>query len=129
MPTTKPQLDIDELLHHWGARSMPFAEGAQGELFLTGPMREALELLQQTAALRTVMLLSGPNGVGKSALVTSWLRAMEPKRFFPIVITHATLTGVGLLCSLLARLGQEPSVRPGVKISNGLKRRYAGSRR
>jgi type II secretory pathway predicted ATPase ExeA len=80
-------------------------------MFLTEPMREALELLQQTAALRTVMLLSGPNGVGKSALVSSWLRALEPKRFFPIVITHATLTGTGLLCTLLARLGQEPSTR------------------
>lgn len=111
MPTTKPELDIGALLHHWGARSMPFAQAAQPEMFLSEPMREARELFQQTAALRTVMLLSGPNGVGKSALAAGWLRALEPKRFLPIVITHATLTGVGLLCTLLARLGQEPSVR------------------
>ena len=112
MPTNKnPELDLSELLHHWGARSMPFAEVAGAEMFLTEPMREALELLGQTAALRTVMLLSGPNGVGKSALVSSWLRTLEPKRFFPIVITHATLTGTGLLCTLLARLGQEPAPR------------------
>lgn len=90
---------------------MPFAQAAQPEMFLSEPMREARELFQQTAALRTVMLLSGPNGVGKSALAAGWLRALEPKRFLPIVITHATLTGVGLLCTLLARLGQEPSVR------------------
>lgn len=99
-----------EMLCHWGARSLPFSDGAEEELFLTNAMREALELLQQTAALRSVMLLSGLNGVGKSALVGWWARGLEPKRFCPIVITHATLSGSGLLWMIAQRLGQEASV-------------------
>ena len=111
MPTAKSKPTIEEVLHHWGARAMPFCEGAVAEPFLTEAMREALDLLHQTAALRSVMLLSGINGVGKSALVSAWLRGLEPKRFRPVVITHATLSGVGLLWSLALRLGQEPSTR------------------
>lgn len=117
MRTTKSEptaavraIDPQELLHHWGARALPFAEGIEGEPFLTETMQEALDLLHQTAALRSVMLLSGLNGVGKSALVGWWLRGLEPKRFCPLVITHATLSGSGLLWSIAQRLGQEPSV-------------------
>jgi type II secretory pathway predicted ATPase ExeA len=111
MTTLKTDSILEEALHHWGARTMPFAEGSEGEPFLTDPMQEALELLQQTAALRSVMLLSGANGVGKSALATYWGEKLEPKRFFSIVITHATLSGTGLLCCLLGKFGQRPRMR------------------
>lgn len=124
MPTANSRAAIEEVLHHWGARAMPFCEDSPAEPFLTDPMREALELLDQTAALRSVMLLSGLNGVGKSALIGSWLRSLEPKRFLPIVITQATLSGVGLLWSLALRLGQEPSTRRGEnleRIHNGVR--------
>lgn len=102
---------VDQALHHWGARHMPFAQGADQEPFLNESTNEALDLLQQTAALRSVMLLSGVNGVGKSALATHWVQKVEQKRFFPIVITQATLSGTGLLCCLLAKLGQRPGMR------------------
>jgi type II secretory pathway predicted ATPase ExeA len=111
MTTLKNESILEEALHHWGANTMPFVEGADGEPFLTDPMKEALELLQQTAALRSVMLLSGANGVGKSALATHWGQHLEQKRFVPIVITHATLSGTGLLCCLLGKLGQRPGMR------------------
>jgi len=102
---------VEQALHHWGARHMPFAQSTDQEPFLAESTNEALDLLQQTAALRSVMLLSGVNGVGKSALATHWVEKVEPKRFFPIVITQATLTGTGLLCYLLAKLGQRPGMR------------------
>jgi general secretion pathway protein A len=111
MTTSKNESTLEEALHHWGGRSMPFAEGTDQDPFLTEAMKQGLELLQQTAALRSVMLLSGANGIGKSALATYWVQNLEQKRFFPIVITHATLSGTGLLCFLLGKLGQRPGMR------------------
>ena len=38
-------------------------------------------LLNQTVALRGVMLLSGGNGMGKSALVGRWVRQLENRLY------------------------------------------------
>jgi hypothetical protein len=56
-------------------------------------MERATTLLNQSAALRSLMLLSGENGVGKSALAGRWLRSLEPKAYFPVCITQASLSG------------------------------------
>jgi len=106
---TDPQLAA--YLNHWGARAVPFSNAADEKLFLTPCFEQALGLLQQTAALRSVMTLSGANGVGKSALVAHWIEHLEPKLFRPVVITQATLSGAGLLSALLAKLGQTPQNR------------------
>ena len=106
---TDPQLAT--YLSHWGARAVPFSNAADEKLFLTPGIEQALGLLQQTAALRSVMALSGANGAGKSALVAHWIEHLEPKLFRPIVITQATLSGAGLLSTLLAKLGQTPQNR------------------
>jgi hypothetical protein len=83
-------------LRHWGARSVPFSENPGANPFVSPAWEQALRLLNQTAALRSLMLLSGDNGVGKSALVAYWLERLEPKAYLPLVITHATLIGSGL---------------------------------
>ena len=54
------------------------------------------------------MLLSGENGAGKSALAGRWLRSLEPKAYFPVCITQASLTGIGLLALFLQKLGKAP---------------------
>ena len=54
------------------------------------------------------MLLSGENGVGKSALAGRWLRSLEPKAYFPVCITQASLTGIGVLAVFLQKLGKTP---------------------
>ena len=77
---------------------MPFHDQPEQVPFLTPAWQEALRLLNQTAALRSVMLLSGDNGVGKSALAAYWLKQLEPKL---LVITQATLTATGPLAVLL----------------------------
>jgi hypothetical protein len=89
-----PQLSA--VLHHWGARAVPFHDHPDQVPFLTPAWQEALRLLNQTAALRSVMLLSGDNGVGKSALAAHWLKQLEPKLYLPLVITQATLSATGL---------------------------------
>lgn len=103
-----PQLSA--ALHHWGARAVPFHDQPDQVPFLTPAWQEALRLLNQTAALRSVMLLSGDNGVGKSALAAYWLKQLEPKLYLPLVITQATLSATGLLTVLLHKLGQPTSL-------------------
>lgn len=102
---------LSAYLQHWGARAVPFSQ-ATGEHFFRSPsIEQVLGLLQQSAALRSVMVLSGVNGVGKSALIAHWAQGLDPKLFHPVVITHATLSGLGLLCTVLAKLGQTPKSR------------------
>jgi type II secretory pathway predicted ATPase ExeA len=100
---------LDAALRHWGARAVPFAEGLGQNPFLCPVWEQALRLLNQTAALRSLMLLSGDNGAGKSALVAYWLERLEPKAYLPLVITHGTLSASGLLAVLLRKLGQPSS--------------------
>lgn len=104
-------LQLAACLNHWGARAVPFSNAADEKPFLTPAAERAASLLQQTASLRSVMVLSGANGVGKSALVAHWVEYLEPKLFRPIVITQATLSGAGLLSTLLAKFGQTPQNR------------------
>ena len=93
-------------LRHWGARAVPFQDHPDHACFRSPAWDTALGLLHQTAALRTVMLLSGDNGVGKSALAAHWLRQLEPKLYVPLAITQATLSASGLLAVLLHKLGR-----------------------
>lgn len=107
---------LGDYMHAWGARSVPFQDQDQ-ELFETEQTRQATERLQQSAALRSVMLLSGDNGVGKSALVTRWVRTLEPKAYRPLTITQASLSASGVLCTLLAKLGQVPGYQRAINLS------------
>jgi type II secretory pathway predicted ATPase ExeA len=86
----------------------PFNDEPKTELFRTVSMERAMTLLNQSVALRSVMLLSGENGVGKSALAGRWLRSLEPKAYFPVCITQASLTGIGLLALFPQKLGKAP---------------------
>ncbi len=107
---------LGEYMHAWGARSVPFQDQDQ-ELFETEQTRQATERLQQSAALRSVMLLSGDNGVGKSALVARWVKTLEPKAYRPLTITQASLSASGVLCTLLAKLGQVPGYQRAINVS------------
>jgi general secretion pathway protein A len=97
-------------LRHWGARAVPFSDAPEETPFVHPAWEKSLRLLGQTAALRSLMLLCGDNGVGKSALVGHWLQHLEPKAYLPLAITQATLSGNGLLAVLLHKLGQKPSL-------------------
>ena len=81
---------LAQAAHAWGAQAVPFSDQPKTELFRTASIDRATALLNQSAALRSVMLLSGENGVGKSALAGRWLRALEPKAYFPLCITQAS---------------------------------------
>jgi type II secretory pathway predicted ATPase ExeA len=103
-----PSLNV--ALRHWGARAVPFVDNPGEKPCLTAAWKEHLGLLDQTAALRSIMLLCGDNGVGKSSLVGHWVGRLEPKAYCPVVITQATLSASGVLAVLLTKLGQKPSM-------------------
>ena len=104
------EANLNQYLHLWGARSVPFHDDLNPKPFETEQHAEIRELLQQTAALRSVMLLSGDNGVGKSVLVAQWLKDLPRKAYAPLVITQATLSASAILGTLVGKLGREPSM-------------------
>jgi len=63
------------------------------------------------------MLLAGPNAVGKSALVGRWLSRLDRRLFCPLLLTHASLSGCGLLWALAAKLGQRATFRREAKLA------------
>lgn len=98
---------LDDLLRAWGLRHTPFvADDKTIDLFLTDIHRESLDLLDTTAALRGVMVLTGTPGTGKSTLLKNWLSGLELKRFLPLLITQSSLSATGVLEVLLAKLGE-----------------------
>jgi type II secretory pathway predicted ATPase ExeA len=101
-----PNLDLHLLARQWGASAVPFGELTPEAWLDTPQTQRARALLDQTASLRSVMLLAGPNGVGKSALVGRWVHALDRRLFHPVVLTHATLSGSNLLSTLTRKLGQ-----------------------
>ena len=106
-----PNLELSLLARQWGASAVPFGE-LSDEAWLETPQSQcALALLDQTATLRSVMLLAGPNGVGKSAVVGRWLHRLDRRLFCPLLLTHASLSGCGLLSALASKLGKRAAFR------------------
>jgi type II secretory pathway predicted ATPase ExeA len=99
---------LQAYMRQWGATSVPFCERAAGEdaFFATPQSGRASELLNQSAALRNLMLLTGDNGVGKSALLGRWMRKLDTRLYYPIAVTQATLTGTALLAFFAEKLGK-----------------------
>lgn len=110
-PPRSTQPGIEELLRAWGLRQTPFAPDDKSELFAMAAQREALCLLETTAALRGIMVLTGAPGTGKSTLLKTWMRGLDPKRHLPLLITQSSLSATGVLEILLSRLGHRPGFK------------------
>jgi type II secretory pathway predicted ATPase ExeA len=106
-----PNLELSLLARQWGATAVPFGELGPEAWLETPHNQRALALLQQTATLRSVMLVAGPNGVGKSVLLGRWLASLDHRLFCPLLLTHASLSGCGLLSALTTKLGKRASYR------------------
>lgn len=101
-----PNPDLGLLARQWGATAVPFAELSTEAWLDTPAGQRAWSLLQQTATFRSVLLLSGPNGVGKSALARRWMSSLDSRLCAPLLLTQATLSGSGVLSALTAKLGK-----------------------
>ena len=102
----KSDVELSLLARQWGATAVPFGLVNAQDWLETPGAQKALSGLNQSAALRSVMLLSGPNGVGKSALVGRWMRSLEQRLFLPVCLTQATLSGTAILAAVAAKLGK-----------------------
>lgn len=49
--------------------------------------------------------------MGKSALIGRWVNRLDRRLFCPLVFTHASLSGCGLLSALAAKLGKQATFR------------------
>jgi type II secretory pathway predicted ATPase ExeA len=103
--------ELERYVRSWGATAVPFGPLSDTQWVTIPAQQRALTLLDQTAALRGVMLLSGGNGMGKSSLVGRWVRRLESRLYTPLNLTQATLSGSGLLASLARGLGKRTSMR------------------
>ena len=103
--------ELDRYARSWGATAVPFGPGSDTQWIAIPSQQRALSLLDQTAALRGAMLLSGANGLGKSTLVGRWVRQLENRLYTPVNLTQATLSSSGLLATLARSLGKRGSIR------------------
>lgn len=103
--------ELEALARAWGATAVPFGPLSDLQWVEIPSQQRALALLNQTVALRGVMLLSGGNGVGKSTLVGRWVRQLETRLYTPVNLTQATLSSSGLLATLSRSLGKRASFR------------------
>ena len=108
-PTRKKEPALEDLLRAWGLLRVPFSpDEKSADAFPGDSHSQALRLLDTTAALRAVMVLTGSPGTGKSTLLKTWMRSLEPKRYLPLIITQSSLSATGVLEILLAKLGERP---------------------
>ena len=103
--------ELELYARNWGATAVPFGPLSELQWVSVPAQERATTLLNQTAALRGVMLLSGGNGMGKSSLVGRWVRQLDSRLYIPINLTQATLSSSGLLASLARSLGKRASFR------------------
>ncbi len=103
--------ELERLARSWGATAIPYSQLTDQDWLSTPPLERARQLLDQTALLRGVMLLSGANGLGKSVLAARWLGSLETRLYTAVSLTQATLTGSGLLATLVNRLGKRSGFR------------------
>lgn len=111
-PTVNPSANQLQLYtRQWGMTGLPFTELPEESWLETSQSKRAGELFEQTTLLRGLMLLAGTNGSGKSTLVGRWLRHLDQRLFYPLALTHASLTGSSILASLTVKLGKPAAGR------------------
>lgn len=111
-PTANPSLhQLHLYARQWGMTGLPFTDLSDENWVETPQSKRAAELFEQTTLLRGLMLLAGTNGSGKSTLVGRWMRQLDPRLFFPLALTHASLTGSSVLASLTLKLGKSAGLR------------------
>ena len=71
--------ELDRYARSWGATAVPFGPLSETQRIGSPSQQRAWRLLDQTAVLRGVMLLSGGNGMGKFTLVGRWVRRLETR--------------------------------------------------
>lgn len=108
--TTSPASLQKRLKTLWGAQQMPFFSAAT-QPYLSQTHRQLLARLEQMLSIHSSGIVHGPNGVGKSYLISHFTTELNPKAYRIVTLSHSTLRGTGLLRMLCMLLGKKPKFR------------------
>lgn len=96
-------------LEHFQLRSQPFSEhAAAATLWRDGRMKEGLARLEFLLAMGELGMITGPSGVGKSALIKRFLSGLTPQQCEAVYCHLAHLPSAGLLKLIATELGEAP---------------------
>lgn len=96
-------------LTHFKFTTQPFAERVTGDaLWLDDRMQQGLARLRYLAEHATVGLITGPSGVGKSALLKRFIHELSGPQWEPVYLHLTHLPAAGLLKLFVAKLGEVP---------------------
>ena len=96
-------------LNHFQFTTQPFAERVSAAaLWQDDRMQQGLARLRYLAEQATVALVTGPSGVGKSALLKRFLHELHGPRWQPVYLHLTHLSAAGLLKLLVGKLGELP---------------------
>ena len=107
---TEPASRKERLMYHehFKLKRQPFSEHAAADsLWIDERMKEGLARLAYLAELGTLGLVTGPTGVGKSALLKRFLADL-PQRCEAVYCHLTHLRSSGVLKSLVTQLGEVP---------------------
>ena len=96
-------------LEHFQLRSQPFCEhAAAAVLWQDQRMKEGLARLQFLIDMGELGMLTGPSGVGKSALIKRFLSALTPQQCETVYCHLTHLPSAGLMKLIATQLGEPP---------------------
>ena len=108
-----PAISLEtELKTLWGATAWPFTPAVK-KPYASSTFTETYDQLIQLLAVKASGVLSGPNGVGKSLLISSLLQQLPQKAFKTILLNHSSITASDLIRHLCKLQGIEASNRRG----------------
>lgn len=96
-------------LTHFKFTSQPFAERVAADaLWLDDRMQQGMARLRYLSDHATVGLITGPSGVGKSALLKRFLHELSGPQWKPVYLHLTHLPAAGMLKMLVSKLGEVP---------------------
>ena len=96
-------------LDHFQLRSQPFSEHASAAaLWPDQRMKEGLARLEFLTTMGELGMVTGPSGVGKSALIKRFLAGLTPQQCEAVYCHLTHLPPAGLLKLVAAQLGEPP---------------------
>lgn len=94
---------------HFNLKTQPFSEHAPAtSLWIDGRMQEGLARLNYLVTGGTLGLVTGPTGVGKSALLKRFLHELSRQQCESVYCHLTCMNSIGLLKQVLSQLGEVP---------------------
>ena len=104
----------NSVLDFFGFSQIPFSKTlSPKQLFHSQDYKEAFAQLEYGIPVEDIMLLSGPIGCGKSAVLNALIHSLDPNRYSPIYVRGNSLSEAELYKAILVGLDHQPPYFPG----------------